>query len=280
MLAGQEASSHIIRPFETMQEFHDCVELQEQTWGRGFSERVPTAILKVSQILGGVAAGAYSEDGDLEGFVFGMTGIKDGEPVHWSDMLAVTEHARDSGLGTQLKVYQREQVLALSVEKMLWTFDPLQSRNAHLNFAKLGIVVREYVENMYGETDSPLHRGVGTDRLIALWELNSIRASGRLAGSKPPVQPPEGASQVLSETGRHSLPEPGVPDLGSKEKEVLVAIPSDIVQVMDLDISLARRWREATREVLVHYMSKGYEVHEIFWGERTSDYLLVQPDMS
>ena len=55
MLAGQEAGSHIIRPFETMQEFHDCVELQEQTWGRGFSERVPTAILKVSQILGGVA---------------------------------------------------------------------------------------------------------------------------------------------------------------------------------------------------------------------------------
>ena len=63
MLAGQEVGSHIIRPFETMQEFHDCVELQEQTWGRGFSERVPTAILKVSQILGGVAAGAYSEDG-------------------------------------------------------------------------------------------------------------------------------------------------------------------------------------------------------------------------
>ncbi|GIS80100.1 MAG: hypothetical protein CM1200mP14_16660 [Gammaproteobacteria bacterium] len=33
--------------------------------------------------------------------------------MHWSDMLAVTEHARDSGLGTRLKVYQREQVLAL-----------------------------------------------------------------------------------------------------------------------------------------------------------------------
>ena len=280
MLAGQEAGSHIIRPFETMQEFHDCVELQEQTWGRGFSERVPTAILKVSQILGGVAAGAYSEDGDLEGFVFGMTGIRDGELVHWSDMLAVTEHARDAGLGTRLKVYQREQVLALGIEKMLWTFDPLQSRNAHLNFTKLGIVVREYVENMYGETDSPLHRGVGTDRLIALWELNSIRASRRLAGSKPSAQPPESASQVLSETGCHSLPEPGVPDLGSEEKEILVAIPSDIAQVMDVDVSLACRWREATRQILLHYMSRGYEVHEIFWGERTSDYLLVQTEMS
>lgn len=127
--------------------------------GLGFSERVPTAILKVSQILGGVAAGAYSEDGDLEGFVFGMTGIRDGQLVHWSDMLAVIEHARDAGLGTKLKAYQREQVLARGVEKMLWTFDPLQSRNAYLNFAKLGIVVQEYVENMYGETDSPLHQG-------------------------------------------------------------------------------------------------------------------------
>ena len=279
MVAGQKAGSHIIRPFETMQEFHGCVELQEQTWGRGFSERVPTAILKVSQILGGVAAGAYSEDGDLEGFVFGMTGIRDDQLVHWSDMLAVTEHARDAGLGTQLKAYQREQVLARGVEKMLWTFDPLQSRNAHLNFVKLGIVVREYMENMYGETDSPLHRGVGTDRFIAVWELTSTRASRRLAGSKPPGQPSKHAVQVLSETGRHSLPEPGVPDLRSEEKEVLVAIPSDIVQVMDIDSRLAHRWREATRETFVHYMNKGYEVHEIFWGERSSDYLLVQPEM-
>jgi len=279
MVAGQEAGSHVIRPFETMQEFHSCVELQEQTWGLGFSERVPTAILKVSQILGGVAAGAYSEDGDLEGFVFGMTGIRDGQLVHWSDMLAVIEHARDAGLGTQLKAYQREQVLARGVKKMLWTFDPLQSRNAYLNFAKLGIVVQEYVENMYGETDSPLHRGVGTDRFVALWELTSLRASRRLAGSNPPAQPSEHPAQVLSEAGRYSLPEPGIPDLQSEENEVLVAIPSDIVQVMNLDIGLAGRWREVTRETLVHYMSKGYEVHEIFRGERTSDYLLVQPGM-
>jgi len=38
---------------------------------------------------------------------------------------------------------------------MHWTFDPLQSRNAYLNFAKLGIIVREYAADMYGETDSP-----------------------------------------------------------------------------------------------------------------------------
>ena len=26
-------------------------------------------------------------------------------------------------------------------------------------------------------------------------------------------------------------------------------------------------------------LDKGYEVHEMFWGDRTSDYLLVQPRM-
>ena len=279
MVVGHRQGPHIIRPFKTMEEFHKCVELQEQTWGRGFSERVPTAILKVSQILGGVAAGAFSEDGDLEGFVFGMTGTRDGELVHWSDMLAVTAQARDVGLGTLLKSYQREQVLALGVQRMFWTFDPLQSRNAHLNFVKLGIVVREYVENMYGETDSPLHRGVGTDRFIAVWELTSPRASDRLAGNSTPAQRPKGAGPALTERGGYALPEPGTPDLLREESAVLVAIPSDIVTVMNTDIDLAGRWRKATRETLVHYINKGYEVHEMFWGDRTSDYLLVQPRM-
>lgn len=280
MVGSEKGGPYRVRPFKTMEEFHKCVELQEQTWGRGFSERVPTAILKVSQILGGVAAGAFSEDGDLEGFVFGMTGIRDGELVHWSDMLAVTEHARDAGLGTLLKSYQREQVLALGIEKMLWTFDPLQSRNAYLNFSKLGIVVREYVGNMYGETDSPLHLGVGTDRFIALWELTSFRTSDRLAGSRAPPQRPEGAGQALAEKGSYALPEPGTPDLLREESAILVAIPSDIMTVMNTDIDLAGRWREATRETFVHYINKGYEVHEIFWGDRISEYLLVHSGLS
>ena len=45
-------SDYVIRPFETIQELHECVGLQEETWGRGFSERVSPALLKVTQILG------------------------------------------------------------------------------------------------------------------------------------------------------------------------------------------------------------------------------------
>jgi len=62
---------------------------------------------------------------------------------------------------------------------MTWTFDPLQSLNAHLDFAKLGVVADAYKINFYGEsTSSFLHKiGTGTDRLWVTWLLDSERVS-------------------------------------------------------------------------------------------------------
>ena len=273
-----------IRPFATTREYHDCVALQEETWGIGFSERVSPAILMVAQILGGVSAGAYDEDDHLVGFVFGMTGLRDGEVVHWSDMLAVRPEARDAGLGRRLKLYQREEVLRRGVQRMHWTFDPLQSRNAHLNFCKLGIVVREYEEDLYGQTDSPLHRGIGTDRFIALWMLTSPRVEERLAGGRHDLTS-GGMSQMPSALdaqpgGVHTRP--GVADLSLRSDWIRVAIPSDIVSLMSEDLPLALEWRAATRAVFVHYLSSGYEVREFLRGVGESQYLLarVSDDMT
>lgn len=264
-----------IRPFQTIEEFRACVELQEATWGEGFSERVPPAILKVAQILGGVSAGAYDPDGQLLGFVFGMTGVRDGELAHWSDMLAVREHVRDTGLGARLKQYQRDQVLARGVESMYWTFDPLQSRNAYLNFNKLGIVVREYVRDMYGDTDSPLHQGVGTDRFIALWQMSSDRVVARLAGSeRGPESLPRDSHRVLDSHGVDGMLHPGEPDLGSRNHRLLVTIPSDISEIMERSLDVALEWRGATRAVFTHYLGEGYEARELLRSGATSEYLL------
>ena len=114
----------IIRDLNTLRDYADCVALQDETWGTGFSERVPTAILRVSQMIGGVAAGAFDESEKMVGFVFGMTGVRDRELVHWSDMLAVREELRGQGIGERLKQYQRDKVVALGVKSMLWTYDP------------------------------------------------------------------------------------------------------------------------------------------------------------
>ena len=161
-----------IRDLSSLRDYAACVELQDSTWGAGFSERVPTAILRVSQLIGGVAAGAFDDTRRMVGFVFGMTGLRNGELVHWSDMLAVREELRGQGIGEQLKQYQRDKVLALGVKSMLWTFDPLQAGNAHFNINHLGALPIEYVKDMYGNTGSALHGTMPTDRFIVRWPLD------------------------------------------------------------------------------------------------------------
>ena len=179
----------VIRRVETQAEYEECVRIQDETWGAGFSERVPSAILKVAQYLGGVTAAAFDSDGadaGILGFVFGMTGVRDGQLVHWSDMLAVRPEARDHGIGRRLKLYQRSLVAELGVTQILWTFDPLVSRNAHLNLNALGARVTDYVPDMYGaDTGSALHQGIGTDRFVVAWEVSG-EAGRRGSGDATP----------------------------------------------------------------------------------------------
>jgi len=261
-------SEYTIRRFRTLEEYHSCVRLQEEVWGQGFSERVPVAILKVSQRLGGLAAGAWDRAGTLQGFVFGMTGLEDGRPVHWSDMLAVRPGLRDAGLGRLLKRYQRDELLAIGVNRVYWTFDPLESRNAYLNLVRLGAVSREYVRDMYGQTDSPLHGGIGTDRFVARWDLESSRVRQRMEGTGVrSVVEPEGAAVALG-------PGPDTPRLDLDDLWVTVAIPSEIQKVKAENPALAGAWREATRAVFIAYLERGYQVQELVRRSAYSTYVL------
>lgn len=260
------------------EEFKACVRLQEATWGDGFSERVPPAILNVGQRLGGVSAGAYDADGELVGFVFGLTGLRDGQLVHWSDMLAVRPGLRDAGLGRRLKRYQRDDVMSRGVGRMHWTFDPLQARNAHLNLTKLGAVIREYEENMYGDTDSPLHRGIGTDRFIALWLLDSARVEARLGSREEATWTTtmDRAPYALEANLESGHPRPTAPAEFPGNDLVRVSIPSDVGIIMREDLPLAVAWRESTRAAFNHYLNSGYEVREFKRGDAASEYLVCR----
>lgn len=164
----------MVRDLRSEADYAACVALQKQTWGANFTETVPATMLRITQKLGGIAAGAFDND-RLIGFVFGLTGLRDGAVVHWSDMLAVSPEYRNQGIGEALKHYQRDQVLGRGVTRMFWTFDPLEAKNAHLNFNRLHVYAREYVVDMYGDTASPLH-ATGTDRLIVTWDLRAAPA--------------------------------------------------------------------------------------------------------
>jgi chorismate synthase len=266
----------MIRPFASMAEFKECVRFQEETWGEDFSERVAVAILKVSQRLGGIAAGAYDAEGGLAGFVFGMTGVQEGEVVHWSDMLAVRPALRDAGLGTLLKAYQREELISRGIVRMHWTFDPLEAKNAHFNLNKLGAVAGEYVQDMYGRTDSPLHRAIGTDRFVPTWAMDSPRVTERLVEGRPGPEPgaDEGARQTFQVQREGNLSVPGEPDLEIDADRLLVPIPASIQSLRDASIEAAVRWRTATRAVLPTYLERGFEVREFYRRDGYGEYLL------
>jgi len=267
-----------IRPLHSLEEYRACADFQEEVWGEGFAEKVPPAILMIANRLGGLAAGAFDESGDLRGFVFGLTGVVKGRFVHWSDMLAVGAGRRDGGIGTRLKRYQREVMLGRGVVEMRWTFDPLQGRNAHVNFAKLGVISREYVENMYGETDSPLHQGIGTDRLVVSWFLDSRRVAERLerGWGREVLEGFSEIPEVLGVEEGGEAPRPLEPVLDLDDSRLLLPVPASIGRIMERDLPLAREWRASTRESFVHYLSRGYRVREFIRGQSVSWYVLTR----
>ena len=274
--ARNAMTQFVIRPMESISDFEECVQLQETIWGPGFSETVPVAILKVSQRLGGIAAGAYDEAGELAGFVYGITGLEDGRTVHWSDMLAVRPGLDGAGLGPRLKAYQRERLLSIGIDTVYWTFDPLESRNAHVNFSKLGVISREYAEDMYGDTTSPLHEGIGTDRLIALWLIRTDRVARRVAGDHgPDPEADRDAVPVFQLRSDQDIPLPREPDLEMEARALLVPIPASIQEVKAHSADAAMEWRRATRASLSTYLGRGYQVHELYRRDNHSEYLLL-----
>lgn len=241
-----------IRPLGGLDEFAAAVALQEATWGAGFSERVPTSLMKVAQRTGGVASGAFDPGGVLVGFVFGIAGLRDGELVHWSDMLAVDRRHRGRGLGRALKLHQRERVRAIGVSRMYWTADPLEAGNAHLNLNRLGARAIEYRRDFYGDSDSPLHQGLGTDRFVLSWSLEE---------DPPPAAPewrPESLPAALEAGGGGGpeLPRPGAVTT-ALDPPFRVALPAEIQEMKRRDPELAREWRRATRAVLEPALQRG-----------------------
>lgn len=183
-----------IRKCEVLEEMRACFALQREVWKFSDAELVPVRIFVVANKIGGQVIGAFvnsdsngEEDGaraeELIGFALAIPGVRNGHAYLHSQMLAVREQYRNSGLGRRIKLYQREDALVRGFELMEWTFDPLEIKNAYLNIEKLGAITRRYSVDQYGITSSPLQGGLPSDRLVAEWWMKSMRVRGVLAGA-------------------------------------------------------------------------------------------------
>jgi predicted GNAT superfamily acetyltransferase len=176
-----------VRQIYRLDEFQDVLRLQKLIWGFADIELLPLRFLVVVSKVGGHVFGAY--DGkEMVGFCFAIPGVrKGGMPYLHSHMLGVLPAYADGGIGRRLKLRQREDAIERGIELIEWTFDPLELKNAFFNIARLGAVIRQYHDNVYGVTASPLHGGLPTDRLVAEWWIKSERTESVLASSPPPI---------------------------------------------------------------------------------------------
>jgi predicted GNAT superfamily acetyltransferase len=274
MSAAPEISDITIREINELAEMRAVEELQKETWGIPDLDVVPLTQLVAAKEAGGVLIGAF-DDETLVGFVYGFPSFEHGELAHHSHMLAVKPAYRNYDLGRRLKLAQREHVIAQGIGLISWTFDPLQSLNAHFNFGKLGVLADRYFVNFYGE-DAPsfLHQ-TGTDRLWVSWLVSSERVKERMTGINYSAPSNLGLPLVQVEADdssrRNDL------DEGLAQGHAVIEIPSNI-DALPRETGL--RWREDTRWAFTEALKAGYFVESFIREKVIGKYILRKGELS
>jgi predicted GNAT superfamily acetyltransferase len=252
-----------IRELETFEELQQVEAVETEVWGASERDTLPLTLIIASKAAGSLWIGAF--DGPrLVGFAFALFGMENGRLSLHSHMLAVRESYRNHDLGYTLKLAQRERALALGIHPMTWTFDPLQARNAHLNFTKLGVISDSYRPDFYGpETSSVLHRN-GTDRLWVKWPMNARRVQIRLQGRDSRSETLDALSILVPLIHFNGDGKPARSDLAAavSRQRIAIEIPSDIAEVERKSPQLAQDWRSATRWAFSAALKAGFFVAE------------------
>jgi predicted GNAT superfamily acetyltransferase len=191
-------------------------------------------------------------------------------------MLGVHPAYRDQGIGFKLKRAQWQMVRHQGLDRITWTYDPLLSRNAHLNIARLGAVCNTYIREAYGEMRDGLNIGLPSDRFQVDWWIRSERVNRRL--STRLRRPLDLAHYLAAETAilnptemdQDGWPRPpsnfqlgeieNVHSIQEEQPLLLVEIPADFLTLKAANPSLALEWRLHTRDLFETLFERGYLV--------------------
>ncbi len=267
-------ADYTIRLLESPEDMTAAEELQRIVWPGSETDVVPAHLLITAIHNGGIVLGAFSGN-TMVGFIFGFPGLDmlpDGpHPKHCSHMLGVHPDWRNSGMGFALKRAQWQMVRHQGLDHITWTYDPLLSRNAYLNIAKLGAICKTYRKSEYGDMRDGLNAGLPSDRFQVDWWLNTTRVERRLGkrsraslkvdqfvkAELQPLYAPHTGTDNLLHPPEHFSP------LGAKL--LLAEIPSDFMLLKKDDFALARDWRFFTREVFETAFAQGYFVTDFVY---------------
>ena len=237
----------VVRHCHGLGEFEACVRVERAVWKSSDVDVVPIPLFVVASETGGQVLGAF-QGSELVGFTMAIAGWRGRKPFLHSHMTAVLESFNNRGIGRRLKLFQRQDALARGISLVEWTFDPLVTKNAYFNFARLGAIARRYLPNIYGITTSPLHGSLPTDRLVAEWHLRSRRVVATLAGKRDAAALPKKTERIF--------------------------IPSNIEELRTSHPSGAREVQSEAREQFLKWLAEGYVATAIAPTTGGMDYIL------
>lgn len=263
----------LIRELTSHDDLLEVEQIQREVWGMDDLEIVPAAQVRAVLHAGGQLAGAFLGE-RMVGFSYGFLARPHGRGMHGlglhSHMVAVRQEARGRGVGQALKWDQRAWCLEHGLPWLTWTFDPLQARNANLNFRHLGAIGAEYLPNFYGPMGGSLGGGQQTDRLLALWLLDEPEVASLAQGAAPAEVDAGGAVWALRAAGTGPLAEPLPQELDgamvASGTPFLVTMPSDVTLLLARAPELATRWRAALGSVMITLFASGYAATRVVAG--------------
>lgn len=245
------------RLITNVSELHACVKLQKQVWG-------PDTITSMQQMRaailhGGSVIGAFCGEA-LVGFCYGFVGYDGREPYVGSHMMAIGPEYRDRGIGMRLKLEQRLWAMEAGYGKIVWTFDPFESRNGYLNIVKLGGTVSAYIPEFYG-TDGA---GFPTDRFVVTWDLSSERVVRAIGGQQERTEDVPDCPRLLTVAMADGALA-GVGDAGETHRigtaeRVRLPIPRSASKLKQARPEVYRNWQRGLRELATAAFARGYQV--------------------
>lgn len=272
------------------EEVEEFQALERAIWEGTDLEVVPGHVLLTHRRYGGMLLVARDPERRGVGILLGFPGLKGGTTVHCSHLLGVLPDWRSRDVGYAMKRRQRELVLDQGLDLVLWTYDPLETRNARLNIGRLGAIAHQYTPNLYGIMRDGLNAGLETDRLTVEWHIRHPLVAGRLARAHiPPPAPLLAAGTALPiQVGMSTYPGferpfPVVRDLhlGLDAHQMLVEAPAEFQALKRADPEAARTWRTALRAVLQDIFARGYAAVDLLTehtpGGGRRCYYLIEP---
>lgn len=226
--------------------------LWDAIWFRADAgHEVDPALMVALSHAGGYLAAAFSGK-TLVGAALGFWGVPTDGTLHSHITGVLPEHA-GRGIGSAIKTHQRDWVLARGGTAITWTFDPLVSRNAHVNLNRLGARPESYLPDLYGDLDDDLNRGDPSDRLLVRWRLTQPPAPRSADPAAALVIDRDGTPAVVDATAAADAD-------ADRSTALTVAVPDDVTALRRTDPVTASRWRTAVRDALLPRLDRGWSI--------------------